>query len=279
MRLDAHQHFWQLDRGDYDWPDETVEPIRQDFMPADLKPRLDAAGIEKTVLVQATDTVEETSFLLALGYRNDWIAGVVGWVQMSAPDAPSQIAALAADPKLCGLRPMLQGIDQTDWILQAAVQPALEALQHHDLCLDALIQPRHLNVICQLARRYPDLSIVIDHMAKPQMKNGSAPDPDWCKGMAEAARCPNINVKLSGMVTECDGPWERQTLEAHFAQVLASFGPERIIFGSDWPVCLLGCSYQDWIEVVQSLIAPLSTQHQAAIMGRNGAAVYRLSGD
>ncbi len=278
MKLDAHQHFWQLSRGDYAWPNETVAPIFRDFGAKDLTPLLDECAIDQTVLVQATDTVSETRFLLDLADHNPRIAAVVGWADFLDPDAASEISELGAHPKLRGFRPMLQGIAETDWILQAAVAPALKALEHHGLSFDALIEPRHLQTIATLAQRHPDLVIIIDHMAKPAMKQGRAPDPDWARDLKQAAQNPNVFVKLSGMVTEFDGPWDLPTLRAHFDVALEAFGPERILFGSDWPVSNLRCTYGEWMHAVESLIAPLSRFDQAAILGGTAAHCYRLEG-
>ena len=276
MIIDAHHHFWQLSRGDYPWPNDSVAPIFRDFGPGDLTPLLNEAGVTKTVLVQATDTVAESEFLLTLASHHPMIAGVVGWVDLSAPDACDVIDQVRGNPLLKGLRPMLQNIDDTDWILRPEVQPALSHMAALDLAFDALIQPRHLPVIAALADRHPNLRIVIDHLAKPQMGQGRLPVPDWHQGMADLAARPNVWCKLSGMVTEAGPDWQPADLQPFAQHVLSIFAPGRIMFGSDWPVVNLASDYASWIQFVRSAIAAFSDQEQAQIMGGTAAAFYRL---
>lgn len=276
MKVDAHQHFWSLARGDYPWPNESVAPIFRDFGPDDLKPLLSDTGIERTILVQATDTVAETGFLLDLAARHDFIAGVVGWVDLTAQDAIATIDRLRADPWLKGLRPMLQNIDRTDWILQDAAQPALAHMQEAGLRFDALIQPRHLPVIDALAAQYPALPIVIDHVAKPGMGDGRAPDPAWKDGMTRLAARPSVRCKLSGMVTEVGQGWQYDDLSPFAAHVLAAFGAHRVMFGSDWPAVNLASDYRTWVETVKRVIAKLSPTEQFALQGGTAADFYGI---
>lgn len=276
MKIDSHQHFWTLARGDYDWPNDSVAPIFRDFAPADLAPLLGRAGIDRTVLVQATDSVAETEFLLQLAAETDFIAGVVGWVDLADPEAIATMDRLRADDHLKGLRPMLQNIEQTDWILQDAVQPALAHMQACGLRFDALIQPRHLPAIHQLAETYPDLPIVIDHVAKPKMGNATQPDTAWLEGMARLAERPNVWCKLSGMVTEIGPAWNIGDLRLFVSNVLAVFGAERVMFGSDWPVVNLASDYQVWADTAATLIEPLSPSEKDAIWGGTAARFYGL---
>jgi L-fuconolactonase len=241
--IDAHQHFWRLDRGDYDWPNDSVAPIFRDFAPDELRPLLAQAGVAQTILVQATPTLAETEYLLDIAARTDFVAGVVGWVDLTAPDALMHIDRLRADPMLKGLRPMLQNIDRTDWVLDPAAHAALSHMQAKGLRFDALIQPRHLPVIALLALRYPDLPIIIDHIAKPRMGGGQSPDPAWADGIEALAKLPNVWCKLSGMVTEIGPHWQRSDLAPFAAHVLQAFGPDRLIWGSDWPVVNLASDY------------------------------------
>lgn len=277
MKIDAHQHFWTLARGDYPWPDDSVAPIFRDFGPDDLAPLLAGTGIERTVLVQATDTVAETEFLLDLAARHAFIAGVVGWVDLTAPDAIATIDRLRADPRLKGVRPMLQNINQDDWILQDAAQPALAHLQKVGLRFDALIQPRHLPVIDALAARYPELPVVIDHVAKPGMGGGGAPDAAWKDGMTRLAARPNLWCKLSGMVTEIGPGWQYGDLSPFAAHVLAVFGAGRVMFGSDWPVVNLASDYRTWVETAMRLTAQLSPSEQLALWGGTAADFYGIN--
>ena len=252
--IDAHQHFWQLGRGDYDWPNDSVAPIFRDFGPEDLAPQLAAAGVRQTVLVQATPTVAETRYLLNLAARTQFVAAVVGWVDLAAPDALAVIDGLRRDPMLRGLRPMLQSIDDTDWILQPAADAALRHMAQVGLRFDALIQPRHLPVIATLAQRHPDLPIVVDHVAKPRMGQGQVPDAAWLAGISALAALPNVWCKLSGMITEIGPDWMPADLTAHAAHVLASFGPDRVMWGSDWPVVNLAGDYAGWIAQARAMV-------------------------
>ncbi|SIN76816.1 amidohydrolase family protein [Vannielia litorea] len=276
MRIDAHQHFWTLSRGDYPWPNESVAPIFRDFGPDDLAPLLAAAGIDRTILVQATDTVEETGFLLDLAAGADFVAGVVGWVDLTAPDAMATIDRLRADPALKGLRPMLQNIGATDWILQDAAAPALAHMEATGLRFDALIQPRHLPVIDTLAGRYPGLPIVIDHIAKPVMGGGAAPDAAWLEGIGRLAARANVWCKLSGMVTEAGPEWTDADLAPFAAHVLDAFGAGRVMFGSDWPVLTLASDYATWAQTADRLIAELPAPEQAEVRGGTAARFYGI---
>ncbi|WP_299843191.1 amidohydrolase family protein [uncultured Paracoccus sp.] len=275
--IDAHQHFWQLGRGDYAWPNADVEPIFRDFGPSDLAPLIEAAGIDQTVLVQATPTVAETEFLLQIAARTPFVAGVVGWVELTAPDAVATIERLQADPALKGLRPMLQGIEDTDWILQAAAEPALRHMAATGLCFDALVQPRHLEAIARIATRHPDLRIVIDHMAKPHMGGGRAPEAVWLNGMDALAALPNVWCKLSGMITEIGPDWTMAGLTAHAAHVLDRFGAGRVMWGSDWPVVNLAGDYAGWYQAALDLTAGLSSEDRERVFDGTARAFYGLT--
>lgn len=274
--IDAHQHFWRLDRGDYAWPDASVAPIFRDFGPGDLAPLLSAAGVGQTVLVQATPTVAETEYLLHLAGQTPFVAGVVGWVDLLAPDAVATIDRLRTFPALKGLRPMLQSIDDSDWILQPAADAALRHMAKVGLGYDALVQPRHLDAIARLARRHPDLRIVIDHAAKPRMGQGRAPDPDWRAGMTALAALPNLWCKMSGMMTEIGPGWTRADLADHAAHVLTAFGPGRVMWGSDWPVVNLAGDYATWMAEARALTAELSPDEAARLFDGTARAFYGL---
>lgn len=274
--IDAHQHFWRLGRGDYDWPNQTVAPIFRDFEPDELAPLLTNCGITRTVLVQATPTVAETDCLLEIASRTPFVAAVVGWVDLTAPDAVDQIDRLATNPALKGLRPMLQSIQHTDWILHPAANCALRHMARLGLRFDALIQPRHLETIATLARRHPDLSIVIDHIAKPRMGAGIAPDAGWTRGMTTLAALPNVWCKLSGMVTEIGTDWTPADLSDHARQAFDGFGPARVMWGSDWPVVNLASNYVDWYAQARKLVADLSAPEQAQVFGGSAQTFYGL---
>lgn len=274
--IDAHQHFWQLARGDFAWPNASVPQIFRDFGPEDLKPLLEAAGVSHTVLVQATDSLAETDYLLDLVEALPWVLAVVGWVDLAAPDAIATIDRLRQAPKFKGLRPMLQSIDETGWINRAAVQPVLAHVAQSGLCFDALIQPRHLPAILTLAQAHPDLSIVIDHCAKPAMGQGRRPDADWLEGMAALAKQPNVYCKLSGLLTEIGPDWAPADLSRFAAHVMQVFGPDRVLWGSDWPVVNLAGGYAAWMAQARALTADLSPAQQDALFCSTAQRVYRL---
>lgn len=276
LKIDAHQHFWRLSRGDYGWLTPELDPIYRDFMPDDLAPLLKAASIDRTILVQAAPTLAETDWLLDLAEKTPFVAGVVGWADFAAPDAAAAITALADNPLLVGLRPMIHDIADPDWMLGAALEPAFAALEAAGLVFDALVKPPHLSRLLMLADRHLDLSIVIDHGAKPSIAAGAL-DPwsgSWRADMAALAARANITCKLSGLVTEAGGTWDIEKLRPYVAHLLAVFGPERLIFGSDWPVCTLAAEYTAWHDAARALTAHLPEVARDAIFGGNAARIY-----
>jgi L-fuconolactonase len=272
MRIDAHQHYWEISRGDYGWLTPKLAEIYRDFGPRDLSPHLKGADISRTLLVQAAPTEEETAYLLSLAKTEDSIAGVVGWVDFDSLDAAERIAALATDPLLVGLRPMMQDIAETDWMLSPRLAPALAEMQRWNLVFDALVTPRHLKALTRFARIYSGLSIVIDHGAKPDIAGGAF--EEWATEMTRLAALPNICVKLSGLVTEAGEHWVEADLRRYMQHLLMAFGPRRILFGSDWPVLNLADDYGSWIAFVERAISHLSHQDKAAVMGFNAARIY-----
>lgn len=275
MIIDAHQHFWRIDRGDYSWMDDRVAAIRRDRVPRDLDPHVRACGVAGTVVVQAAPTLAETCYLLDLARRTPLIRGVVGWLDLTG-DVPAQIAALT-DPALRGIRPMLQDIAQTDWILRADVRAGLAHLAATGLRLDALVTPRHLPAITALARDMPDLAIVIDHCAKPVF-SGTDPGDDWRAGLAALAAFPQVYCKLSGLANEYGPGWSAETLRPAFDTVLELFGPARLMWGSDWPVLDLAGDYGAWFAAAQDLARGLSVSERAAIFGKTATTFYALDG-
>ena len=272
-RIDAHQHFWRRDRGDYAWLTPALQPIYRDYLPADLAPQLAASGIGHTILVQAAATVAETRFMLGLARENSFIAGVVGWVDFESADAPSCIAELSADTALVGLRPMIQDIPDTGWMLRPQLEPAFEAMIEHGLVFDALVKPPHLPALLELAGRYPELSMVLDHGAKPPIASGDV--AAWKTGVAALARDTPMVCKLSGLVTEA-GSADAAVLEECVAHLLETFGPARLLWGSDWPVCELVCSYADWHAATESLLAKLGARERALIYSETARKTYGI---
>lgn len=271
-RIDSHQHFWQLARGDYGWLTPALKPIHRDFGPADLAPHLAEHDIAATILVQAAPTEAETRFLLDIAAATPFVAGVVGWADFEAPEAPARIAALAADPLLVGLRPMVQDIPDPDWLARPELAPAFAALTRHGLVFDALVKPPQIPALLALLDRETDLPVVVDHGAKPDLTGADL--ADWRDGIAALAARPNTVCKLSGLVTEAGPDWNDATLAPVFAHLLACFGPQRLLWGSDWPVVTLRAPYGDWLAAATRLTATLPAADRAAIFGGNAARVY-----
>lgn len=271
--LDAHCHFWQPARGDYGWlagEGGPLQPLRRDFAPADYP------GQPPVIAVQAAPTLAETDHLLDLAARHPRIRGVVGWVDLAAPDAVRDLELRAANPRFLGIRPMLQDIADTDWLLTAPRPDALAALHRLNLRFDALVTPRHLAVLTAFVTRNPGLPVVIDHAAKPT--TGS--DPDWRAGMARLAAHPWVYCKLSGLLTELPAAMLADPLPALRAildPLLDLFGAERLIWGSDWPVLTLAADYARWLDLTAVLLDPLPAPQRAAILGGNAATFYGVT--
>jgi len=274
MLVDAHQHFWQLADRNGAWPPPELSPIYRDFLPGDLVHLLERHGVARTVLVQSMPNEDDTRFMLDLARRHAFIGGVVGWADMKAPDAPARIAALAADPMLKGLRPMLQDLEDDRWIDDAALGPAVEAMLRHGLSFDALVLPRHLPALLAFAERYPALPIVIDHGAKPLIALGVL-EP-WRGDIARLAALPQVHCKLSGLVTEAGAEWDVARLRPYVEHLVASFGPQRLIWGSDWPVLNLASDYAGWIAASAALLAGLDEDDRRAVFGLNAQRFYRI---
>ncbi|KQY25828.1 amidohydrolase family protein [Rhizobium sp. Root482] len=272
--IDAHQHYWSLGRGHNDWPPPALAAIFRDFAPEDLKPHLAAAGITKTVLVQAAPNLAETEFLLDLAAREETVAAVVGWVDLWSGQALHDLQRFRQHPKFRGIRPMLQGIEDSFCILRPEAIALLERLPELGLRFDALIQPRHLPVISALADRLPDLPIVIDHAAKPFIAGGMI-EP-WRADMAALARRENVCVKLSGLVTEAGPGWSIDQLRPYVRHLLEVFGPQRIMFGSDWPVVNLDAGYAEWWQAANALVSDLDAAARRAVFSTTAAHFYGI---
>jgi L-fuconolactonase len=271
--IDAHQHFWRLDRGDYGWLTPAVGPIYRDCLPEHLAPKLARTGVTATVLVQAAPTIAETRYLLRLAREHAFVAGVVGWADFESSAVADDIAELAASSKLVGLRPMIQDIPDVEWMMTPELAPAYEAMAEHGLVFDALVRPEHLPVLLRLHDRHPDLTMVLDHGAKPNLRGGDI--ADWKRDIAELAVSTNMVCKLSGLVTEA-GSIERRALAPCVDHLLECFGPQRLMWGSDWPVCELVCSYEDWHATTGQLLASLSPEHRAMIFAETALTTYGI---
>jgi L-fuconolactonase len=271
-RIDAHQHFWRLGRGDYGWLTPDLAPIYRDFLPDDLAPLLAASDIAGTILVQAAPSLAETLFLRDLAIAAPFVQGIVGWVDFDAADAAPRIDHLAQDLMLVGLRPMIHDLPDPGWIAQAPIGAAIAAMERHGLVFDALVRPVHLVPLLGFAQRYPGLAIVIDHGGKPEIAAGRL-EP-WRADIAALGRLRNVACKLSGLVTEAGDGWSVERLAPFVEHLVAVFGPERLVFGSDWPVCTLASSYDEWVAAAGALLAGLAEPDRAKIMGGNAERIY-----
>lgn len=272
VRIDAHHHFWEIRRGDYHWMTPESGVLLQDYGPADLAPLLESNGVSSTILVQAAATLAETRYLLEVGERTPFVAGVVGWADFTSPEAAADIAELATNMLLVGLRPMVQDIEDDDWLLRKDIGPAIEAMIEHGLVFDALIHPRHLPRLAGFLDRYPDLPVVVDHAAKPFIRDAII-DP-WRADMAAVAARKRTMCKISGLVTEAARDWAERDLQPYVGHLLACFGPSRLMWGSDWPVLNLAGDYGRWAETSDALLSALTAKERAAVFGGNAASFY-----
>ena len=275
MRIDAHQHFWVYDQREYAWIDDSMALLRRDFLPNDLKPELERNGFQGSVLVQARQTLEETRWLLELATGASFILGVVGWVDLQSPDVRSQLKALAANPKLVGIRHIAQSEPNDRFLLQPEFLRGISLLAEFDLAYDILIYPKHLSVAGEFVKRFPRQRFVLDHLAKPPIKSGNL--HPWKLGIRELGTFPNVFCKLSGLVTEDDWQnWKPEHIAPYIDVALESFGPGRLMIGSDWPVCTLAASYTRTINLVESYLSQHPTEVQTAILGGNAQQFWKL---
>lgn len=273
--IDAHQHCWQLARPECSWPTPDLRAIYRDFGPQDFWREAAPRGVVGSVLVQSQPNEADTDYLLTLAERWPSILGVVGWTDLTREAAPGRIRALAQNPWLKGLRPMLQALPEDDWILHRANPDALSAMAVQGLVFDALVCPRHLPVLLELARRHPDLTIVIDHGAKPDIARGGL--SGWQQGLKALASCPRVYCKLSGLVIELapGQPWEE--LLPYLDSVLEIFGPERVLWGSDWPVLNLAGDYSRWLTLAWHRVNAGTPGQEVAVFRDNARAAYGLA--
>lgn len=275
--IDTHQHFWRFNTDEYGWIPDDWSALRRDFLPEDLAIETRKAGVAGVVAVQARQSLEETRWLLELATSNPaLIRGVVGWVPLVAPDVGEVLDTLSQGSRLVGLRHVLQGEPDDAHMLRPDFNRGIRALTERGLVYDILIFERHLANTLRFVDAHPGQIFVVDHVAKPKI--GERILEPWAHHLRELARRPNVSCKVSGMVTEADvRAWTPAQLKAYFDVVLEAFGPSRVLFGSDWPVCLAGVSYTGWLELVKSWIAPLSAGEQAAILGFNALRTYKLA--
>jgi L-fuconolactonase len=275
MKIDSHHHFWKYSAEEYPWIGDSMAALRRDFLPEHLKAEIAAAGIDGVVSVQARQSVRETEWLLSLADVNPFIKAVVGWVPLARPDVRDTLAALAANPKFRAVRHVVQDEPDDRFILGGDFNRGVSALRDFGLVYDILIFERQLASSIEFVDRHPKQIFVLDHIAKPRIGD-SAIEP-WRANIRELARRPNVYCKVSGMVTEADWKtWSAEQLRPYFDVVLQAFGPKRLMFGTDWPVCLAASGYSRWVEVVRKFSAGLSADEQEWLFGKTAVQAYGL---
>jgi L-fuconolactonase len=276
MRIDSHHHFWRYDATEYGWISDSMSVIRRDYLPTDLKPEIHAASIDGVVTVQVRQTIEETRWLLELANEHEFIRGVVGWAPLADPAIRDHLDELAEEPMLKGVRHIVQGEADENFILGDDFNRGVAALKDYGFAYDILIYERHLPQAIAFVDRHPQQVFVVDHLAKPRVKENEL-EP-WRTNIRRLAVRENVYCKLSGLVTEAD--WQRWTepqLMPYLETVVDAFGPRRLMFGSDWPVCLLATTYRGWHDLVARFCSRLSASEQARIFGGTAEKAYRLT--
>jgi L-fuconolactonase len=275
MRIDAHQHFWRYDPAEYGWIDDSMAALRRDFLPADLKPLMEAAGFDACVAVQARQTLEETNWLLELAIENPFIAGVVGWVDLQSGTVERDLDALALRNTLVGIRHIAQA-EPDDFLLRPAFQRGIGLLERFHLAYDILVYPRQLKAAVQLVSRFPSQRFVLDHLAKPDIRRQSI--GEWREDLRRLAAFPNVCCKLSGMVTEADWrAWKPAQIRPYIDVAAECFGATRLMIGSDWPVCTVAATYERTMGVVTDVIAAWSPDERAAVLGGTATRFWSLA--
>lgn len=273
MRLDAHQHFWKYSAEQYGWISNDMAVLKRDFLPADLKPLLAAEGFEGSIAVQARQDPEETQWLLQLAEENDFVKGVVGWVDLCAADVDQDLEQLADHPKFVGVRHILQSEPDDQFMLRMDFKRGIAKLAVHGLAYDLLLYPRHLPVAVKLVREFPEQQFVLDHIAKPLIADGLV-EP-WNRDIRELADYGNVSCKLSGMVTEADWQdWRKEDFRPYLDVMFEAFGPDRLMIGSDWPVCTVATGYAATMGIVGDYVSQLEAARREDILGGNCERFY-----
>jgi len=273
LKLDSHQHFWKYSDAEYGWIQDPK--LRRDFLPDDLHKQLRAGKIDGSVSVQARQTIGETEWLLSLAARYSFLKGVVGWVPLTSATVERDIEKFAADKKLKAVRHVVQDEPDDQYILREDFNAGVALLDKHGLAYDILIFDRHLPYAIEFVDRHPKQRFILDHIAKPRIREGAV--LPWRDNLREMAKRPNVWCKISGVVTEADHKhWTEAQLRFYIDTAIDAFGPKRIMFGSDWPVCLSATTYQDWRDLMHRATQKLSESEQAAIFGGTAAEAYRI---
>jgi len=275
MIIDSHQHFWNYEPVKHQWIDDCMLTIRRDFAPCDLKKEYDENGIDGCIAVQADQTLEETDFLLKLSEKNDFIKGIVGWVDLRDSDVDTVLESYSKHEKIKGFRHVVQGEPDHNFLLRPDFLRGISALEKYNFTYDILIFPHQLGATLEFVKKFPNQKFVIDHIAKPYIKDGFY--DGWATLMLEIGKLPNVYCKLSGMITEADfKTWTPAQIAPYMSLVLKAFGANKLMFGSDWPVCLVAGNYKKVKKLVTNFIANLSSSDQKAIMGENALKFYNI---
>jgi L-fuconolactonase len=275
MVIDSHQHFWKYDPVRYNWIDDSMAVLQKDFLPSDLAPILEKNHVDGCVAVQADQSERETGFLLQLAGENKFIKGVVGWVDLRAEDVNKRLAHFSQNEKLKGVRHIVQEEPDPEFLLRKDFQNGIKYLAGFGLTYDILVYPHQLAAAVLLSRAFPEQKFVLDHIAKPRISEEL--DQEWVNNIKELASNPNVSCKVSGMVTETTNfQWQQEDFSPFMDVVLDAFGWQRIMYGSDWPVCLLGGKYKEVLNIVKDYISKLSNNERAGIMGLNAIDFYSL---
>ena len=275
MRIDSHQHFWDIGRFRYPWMPEADSPLRRNFLPSDLQPILDRNRFDGSVVVQANVVLEETRWLLELAEQHEFIRGVVGWVDLTDPQVGATLDELQRQPKFKGVRHLVHDEPDVNWLLRDDVLRGLRELARRKIPYDLLLRPQHLPLVPRLAELIPDLRMVIDHIAKPLIAEQRM--DGWAEDMETASRIPQLYCKLSGMITEDDPRgWSAERLRPYMQHVFTLFGPDRLLFGSDWPVCTLAGTWKEVLAAFTQALGPQSIEVRERLLGGTAASFYRL---
>lgn len=276
MIIDSHHHFWKYNPVEYDWIDDSMKVIRTDFLPEKLERTIREAGVDGVISVQARQSLEETDWLCGMARQNKFMKGVVGWLPLMNDDIDVYLEKYSAEALLKGLRHVIQGEPDPDFILRSDFNRGISLLKKYSLAYDILVVEHQLPNTIRFVDQHPDQVFVLDHIAKPLIgKNELSP---WMANIQELAKRGNVNCKISGMVTEAGfNSWTSEQLQPYFDVVLEAFGPNRLLFGSDWPVCLVATTYKDWVDLVRKNIASYSETEQAKILGGNAVRIYALN--
>lgn len=274
--IDAHHHLWTFDQDRLPWIGEGMAVLRRDYLAPDLEAVLAGTGVDRTILVHAQQRIDETAWMLDVARSSPRIAGVVGWVPLTDPGVDDTLGALAADPRFRGVRHIVHDEPDDDYLLRDDFNGGVARLRGHGLVYDVLIFAKHLPQAVAFVDRHPDQPFVVDHLAKPRIRAGAF-DHEWADGLRRLGERPQVTCKLSGMVTEVrDAAWTPALLQPYVDVALEAFGPSRLMFGTDWPVCRLRCEYGTWVDTVRAFVGPLSADERAAILGGTAARIYGL---